>query len=103
MLLVQTTDSTAVDPYDNTLVTIVVVATALIFIVGLIVFGVVAKAAFASNRVGAPKSLGLLFQRTNSLRIATVISQSGLPIGCRGCGAGHVFGWRKGCVAAPHP
>jgi len=45
---------------------------ALVLIVMVISFTVISKAAFNSDRVGAPKSLGLLFQRIGALRILTV-------------------------------
>lgn len=77
MLLIQATEQSAAAAYANadyhTLVMVVVGATALIFIVALVVFAAVAKAAFQSQRPGAPTSLGLLFQRSDSLRLATVI------------------------------
>jgi hypothetical protein len=57
----------------NTVVMFVIVATALIFVVAALAFAWVARAAFNSQRPGAPKSLGLLFQRSDSLRLGTVM------------------------------
>lgn len=51
----------------------VVVATTTIFVTAFISFAIIARAAFNSPRVGAPKSLGMLLQRGNFLRVITTL------------------------------
>lgn len=55
------------------LIRLVLYGTIIIVCLAIIVFGIVAVIAFWRTKSGAAKSFGLLFQRGNFLRIATVI------------------------------
>lgn len=60
-------------PANIDLIKLAIYALSSIFVVGFLAFTIVGGIAFSKTTKGAAKSFGLLFQRGNFLRIATVM------------------------------
>lgn len=60
-------------PIDVEMLRIVIYAFSAVIIAALVAFGVVGGIAFSKTTTGGGRSFGLMFQRGNFLRIATVV------------------------------